>query len=93
MYKLTKGPLSRIRKDKAGVDELLEQGYKLDGEVDKTYQVVNPFPKFEEDPLDGLRQELISLGVAPSQAARITKEETLREKIEALKEEQNQEDK
>jgi len=89
-YKLTKGTLSRIRSDKEGVKELLNDGYILDGEVDKDYKVIDAYPKlFVEDPLEALREEAVSLGLARSTADRIKKEDTLKEKIEELKKEQD----
>ena len=47
LYKLTKGTLSRIRKTKKEIDELLEQGYTLDGEVNEKYEVVDANPVFD----------------------------------------------
>jgi len=50
LYKLTKGTLSRIRTDKKGIDELLKNGYTLDGEVNKKYEVVNANPFADKEP-------------------------------------------
>jgi len=44
MYKLTKGSVSIIRKDEAGVKEAEARGYKLDGECNEAYEVTNPRP-------------------------------------------------
>ncbi len=47
LYKLTLGTLSRIRKTKKEIDELIEQGYTLDGEVNEKYEVINANPVFD----------------------------------------------
>lgn len=47
LYKLTLGTLSRIRKTKKEIDELIEQGYTLDGEVNEQYEVINANPVFD----------------------------------------------
>jgi len=47
LYKLTLGTLSRIRKTKKEIDELIEQGYTLDGEVNDKYEVINANPVFD----------------------------------------------
>lgn len=47
LYKLTKGSLSRIRKNKAGIDELKEDGYTLDGEVNEKYEIIDANPVFD----------------------------------------------
>lgn len=44
LYKLTNGTVSKIRTDKKGVDALLAAGYKLDGEVDEKYEVIDDRP-------------------------------------------------
>jgi len=59
LYKLTKGALSVIRKTEAEVKEAEADGYKLDGECNGKYEVINPRPfeakksgkasKFESD--------------------------------------------
>jgi len=41
LYKLTKGTLSRIRKDLKGIKDLEKDGYKFIGEVDKDYNIIN----------------------------------------------------
>lgn len=46
LYKLTKGTISVIRTDKASVAEAVKDGYRLDGEVNEAYEVVNPVPFF-----------------------------------------------
>lgn len=86
MYKLTKGTLSRVREDQNGVQELLDKGYKLDGEVNDNYEVINANPVFNVDPLASLRAELVALGCAPSTAERYKSEKTLLEKIAEFKE-------
>ena len=48
LYKRTKGTLSRIRKTKKEIDELIEQGYTLDGECNDKYEITNPSPTFEK---------------------------------------------
>ena len=47
LYKLTLGTLSRIRKTKKEIDELIEQGYTLDGEVNDKYEVIDANPVFD----------------------------------------------
>ncbi len=47
LYKLTLGTLSRIRKTKKEIDELLAEGYTLDGEVNDKYEVINANPVFD----------------------------------------------
>ena len=47
LYKLTKGTLSIIRTNKASVYDAEADGYKLDGEVNEAYEVINPSP-FDE---------------------------------------------
>ncbi len=47
LYKLTLGTLSRIRKTKKEIDELVEQGYTLDGEVNDKYEVIDANPVFD----------------------------------------------
>ena len=47
LYKLTLGTLSRIRKTKKETDELIEQGYTLDGEVNDKYEVIDANPVFD----------------------------------------------
>ena len=47
LYKLTLGTLSRIRKTKKEIDELIEQGYTLDGEVNEKYEVIDANPGFD----------------------------------------------
>ena len=47
LYKLTLGTLSRIRKTKKEIDELIEQGYTLDGEVNEKYEVIDANPVFD----------------------------------------------
>lgn len=52
LYKLTRGTVSVIRSDKAGVQEAIARGYAMDGEViedDGAYRIVNPSPIFDED--------------------------------------------
>jgi hypothetical protein len=44
MYKLTKGSVSIIRQDEAGVKEAEANGYKLDGECNEAYEIINPKP-------------------------------------------------
>ena len=39
-YKLTKGSLSRIRTTEKGRDELIEEGYTFDGEVDENLKPI-----------------------------------------------------
>lgn len=85
LFKLTKGPISKIRSDKVGCEDLIKSGYILDGEVDEDFNPVQSVPDFGEDDLTELRDEAVSLGLAPSTAARIKKAETLREKIEELR--------
>ncbi len=46
LYKLTLGTLSRIRKTKKEIDELLAEGYTLDGEVNDKYEVIDANPVF-----------------------------------------------
>lgn len=48
LYKLTKGTVSVIRKDRAGVQEAIATGYSLDGECNEAYEIVNPSPIFED---------------------------------------------
>ncbi len=50
MDKLTKGSVSRIRRTEAEVLELVGKGYRLDGEVDENYAVINDDPFGEEKP-------------------------------------------
>jgi len=47
LYKLTLGTLSRIRKTKKEIDELLAMGYTLDGEVNEKYEVIDAEPVFD----------------------------------------------
>lgn len=47
LYKLTLGTLSRIRKTKKEIDELLAEGYTLDGEVNEKYEVIDANPVFD----------------------------------------------
>ena len=44
LYKLTKGPLSVIRTTKAAVDEAIADGYKLDGECNERYEIIDADP-------------------------------------------------
>ena len=48
LYKLTKDTLSRIRFDEAGVKQLLKEGYKIDGEVNEKYEVIDKYPTFSK---------------------------------------------
>lgn len=86
LYKLTKGTLSRIRKDKAGCDELIEQGYVFDGEVDENFNPVVSIPEEEKDSLSDLREEAVGLGLAPSIAERLKTKKAIQKKIDELKE-------
>lgn len=86
LYKLTKGTLSRIRTTKKECDDLIEQGYILDGEVDKDYKVINPYPfanRSEEDE----KEELVELAVEAGLGAKSTLSrwsiKKLKEEIEA----------
>ena len=47
IYNLTKGTLARIRKTIKEIDELIEQGYTLDGEVNEKYEVIDANPVFD----------------------------------------------
>ncbi len=47
-YRLTKGTLSRIRRDSAGVKELQAQGYALDGACDENGNVISTAVVFDE---------------------------------------------
>jgi hypothetical protein len=49
MYKLTKGSVSIIRQDEAGVKEAETNGYKLDGECNEAYEVTNSSPSFSTE--------------------------------------------
>jgi len=44
LYKLTKGTVSVIRNSKAAVDEAVANGYKLDGECNETYDIIDADP-------------------------------------------------
>jgi hypothetical protein len=48
LYKLTKGTISVIRQNREGVKQAEADGYKLDGEVNEAYEVVNPYPRFDD---------------------------------------------
>ena len=48
LYKLTKGTVSVIRVNHADVKQAEADGYKLDGEVNEAYEVVNPYPRFDD---------------------------------------------
>jgi len=48
LYKLTKGTVSVIRVNREGVRQAEADGYKLDGEVNEAYEVINPYPRFDE---------------------------------------------
>ena len=85
MYKLTKGTLSRIRHNELDCKILMDEGYKMDGEVNKDYEVINPYPVFDKpDELDELRAQAVKAGLAKSTAKRITNPDTLRKKIEDM---------
>jgi hypothetical protein len=85
LYKLTKGTLSRIRTSRDECEKLIEDGYKLDGEVDNKYNVINPNPIFEEkSEVDQLKEKLISLGYPKSKANRLGKVERLQEEIDKI---------
>lgn len=91
IYKLTKGTLSRIRSKQEDINALIDDGYKLDGQVNDKYEIINDRPEFKAiDPLDELRAELVSLGCAKSTAERYKNEGTLLDKI-AEYEEKNKE--
>jgi hypothetical protein len=49
LYKLTKGTVSVIRKDRAGVEEAKANGYALDGECDEQYNVIDARPEFLDE--------------------------------------------
>ena len=86
-YKLTKGSLSRIRSKREDIQSLIDDGYILDGEVDKDYNLLPKKVEIkEEDPLEELRDTLISLGCPRSTAERYRSEETLLKKIDEYKE-------
>lgn len=85
-YKITKGPVSKIRTDKAEVSAMLAKGYVLDGEINDVGVIIDPNPVLDSaDPLAELKAELVSLGIAPSIVERYRSEKTLREKIEEAK--------
>lgn len=44
LYKLTKGTVSVIRNSKAAVDEAISNGYKLDGECNERYEIIDADP-------------------------------------------------
>ena len=44
LYKLTKGTVSVIRNSKAAVDEEIANGYKLDGECNERYEIIDADP-------------------------------------------------
>jgi len=87
MYKLTNGPISRIRQTKEECRALIAKGYKLDGEVNKDYEIINPYPDIAGDPLAELRTKLVLLGCPQSTAERFKNEKTLLKKIEEYNEE------
>ena len=50
LYKLTKGTVSVIRNSKAAVDEAIANGYKLDGECNERYEIIDADPFKEPEP-------------------------------------------
>jgi len=87
LYKLTKGTLSRIRTKQEDIQALIDEGYTLDGEVDEKFNLLPPKVETkEDDPLNELREQLISLGCPKSTASRYKSEKTLLKKIEEFKE-------
>ena len=49
LYKLTKGTISVIRTTKDSVDEAIADGYKLDGEVNERYEIIDADPFREHE--------------------------------------------
>jgi len=47
MYKLKRGSISIIRNTKRDIDEAVKEGYMLEGECDKDYNITNKNPTFE----------------------------------------------
>lgn len=66
-YMLTKGTVSKIRTDKAGVEELAAAGFSRVGEVeerDGAYVVVSPVMEFADDAAEKARKARESLVAA-----------------------------
>lgn len=89
-YKLTKGSLSRIRYDRAGCEELVQQGYRLDGEVNDKNELVDDRVRLDDidgkpkgDPeKDHLVEKARELGLGAPSALKRLSPDTLRDRIE-----------
>lgn len=95
-YKLTKGTISRIRTNKAGVDELLKEGYSLDGEVvqeGNSYRVVSSSVVFDDDEKakaaktarEALEAEAVTLEVGSKKDVKKLSDDDLKAAIEKAK--------